>query len=212
MPPLHPATRAAARIRGPRAGGIVGVAVIVAILGAAWLFGLVRFVSAPGIAVLPLPRQATPPREAHDLAAWRYGPLVRASSYYRDPISQHHPLFLVDGRVAPTLLEKWMSSEVDPAPFIEIIWREPHDLDRVVIKHAGEYESASLTLARYRLSCLQQEAGQLRVGITLEVEGNRASLAVHPLSCPHARGIRLDGHPRSAGEPIRIYEIEAWGT
>jgi hypothetical protein len=120
-------------------------------------------------------------------------------------MSQHHPLFLIDGRTAPTLLEKWVSAGKDRAPWVEITWREPHNLDRVVIRHAGEYEGAVLTLQNYDLTCMGGAAPA-----SVKITDNHAPVAVHALPCAGARGVRLDAHVKDH-EIVRLYEIEAWG-
>jgi hypothetical protein len=175
------------------------------VVAAGFLVGLFRFIRASGVPTVVLPARGPAPDEPHNLADFRQGPTVRVSSYFRDPLRQHHPLFLVDGRSAPTLLEKWVSADHDRAPWVEITWRQPRTLDRVVIRHAGEYENASLTLSRYTLTCLRADGP----GPKLEVADNHAGLALHPLPCQDARGVRLDAHPGK--DVVRIYEIEAWG-
>jgi hypothetical protein len=215
MPSRDPFETAPAPLATPRANipapGLSpttrGLALAAAVLlGAGFLFGLVRFVLADPIPTMVLPRRERPPAEEHNLCDFRYGPTLRVSSYHRDPINQHHPLFLIDGRTAPSLLEKWVSAGKDRAPWVEITWREPHDLSRVVIRHAGEYEGKELSLARYRLTCLRDG----KPGPTLQIEDNRAGLALHALPCPGARGVRLQAFPPGR-DIVRIYEIEAWG-
>jgi hypothetical protein len=210
--PPHPQGHRAFAASPParRAWLVVIGAGLVALAGL-WLLGLGRFVRAepPFSVTLPVTSTAAaPPGDEVDLASWRAGPTVRASSYHRDPFAHHHPAFVVDGRVGPTAVEKWMSAPGDQHPWIEVLWREPHDVSRVVIQHAGQYEADEYTLDRYRLTCLRAP------GVTdggVAITGNRARLAIHPLDCRGARGIRLDGQPRVAGDPVRIYELEAWG-
>jgi hypothetical protein len=209
-PPAGPSTlprapRTVLPLALPPALARAGLAAAALLLGGL-VFGLVRFVRESGIPTVVLPRHDRPPAEEHNLASLRLGPTVRVSSYHRDPISQHHPLFLVDGRTAPTLLEKWVSAGPDRQPWVELTWREPRALARVVIRHAGEYEGKELTLAHYKLVCLRPGGP----GPTLEVTDNRAGLAVHELSCSGAHGVRLEAHP-SGKDLVRIYEIEAWG-
>ena len=188
---------------------VLGAALV--LLAGTWLLGLARFVRAEPtfVVTLPvtLPVQTGPADEEQNLASWRRGPTVRASSYHRDPFSHHHPAFVVDGRVAPAVVEKWMSAPGDQHPWIEVIWREPHDVSRVVLQHAGQYEADAYTLDRYRLTCLPAPG----TGAVVSINGNQARLAIHPVACRGARGIRLDAQPRVPGDPVRIYEIEAWG-
>jgi hypothetical protein len=189
------------------------VAALFVMVAGGWLFGLVRYLRADGSVSVTLPRQAPPPADEHNVASWRWGPTVRVSSYHHDPFAQHHPAFLVDERVGPSTLEKWASLPEDAHPFVEIVWREPRTISRVVLRHAGEYESDAETLAAYRLTCLHDGGGgrDLLRGTTLSVVGNRARVAIHPLACANARGLRLDATPGRPGTMVRLYEIEAWG-
>lgn len=175
-----------------------------AVLGAGLLFGLVRFLRADGVTTLRFVRIQAPPADEHNLADWRLGPTVRASGYHRDPLAHFHPVFLVDARTSPSVNEKWVSPP-GPGSWIEITWREPRNLERVVLRHAGELEPG-LSLASYTVQCLR-EGGP---GPSIEVAVNRANLAVHALACPGARGIRFQPLLEHR-EVARIYEIEAWG-
>jgi hypothetical protein len=186
---------------------------LVALFAAAWLFGLVHFLRAPGVVAVTLPVQAEEPAEEHNLASWRWGPTVRVSSYHQDPFAQHHPAFLVDERVGPSLLEKWATTPEDAHPWAEILWRAPHAVTRVVLRHAGEYESDGFTMQKYTVTCLL-DAGpgrDLARGPQFVVNDNEAKIAVHPLACAGARGLRLDTQPRAPNTPVRLYEIEVWG-
>ena len=174
---------------------------------ALWLAGLVLFVGRDGSIEVVLPRTRVPPTAEHNVAAWELGPTIRASSYFNEAYTQHHPLFLVDGRVSPSRHEKWASRQEDRHPWAEIRWREPRVLSKVVIEHAGGVEDASDTVRRYRIVCLQ-ESGK---GPSVVEEGNRASRAVHALACQQSRGIRIELEPNSADAIVRIYEVEAWG-
>jgi hypothetical protein len=178
-----------------------------AVAGVGWLWGLRLFLApAPPLTVV-VPRRESPPAGVYNLAAARFGPTVRASSYFRDVLAHHHPLFAFDERDKPPMLEKWASSVSDPAPWIEISWREPRDLERVVIRHAGWVEDPAYTIRRYSIRCL----GGPDAGRTVSVEGNEKPVAEHALACAQSRGIRLDLVSNHAGDAVRIYEIEAWG-
>jgi hypothetical protein len=171
-----------------------------------WLIGLVQFLRAPATVSVTLPRLEEPPAGEHNLAAFRFGPTVHVSSYFKDPFSPHHPAFLVDERLSPTLVEKWASAYGDAHPFAEVSWREPRTLARVVLKHAGSVEHPNYTLKRYRLVCLRDGAA-----VTLEVPDNREAIASHPFPCTGARGVRIEMQPAHPGGVIRLYEIEAFG-
>jgi hypothetical protein len=176
------------------------------LVACAWLFGLVTFVAADGYFEATLPRRRASPAEIHNLSLWDLGPTVRASSYHGDWAANHHPLFLVDGRERPELVEKWASAERDHHPWVEITWRESHDLERVVLRHAGSLESAAYTARRYTLRCLT-EAG---AGPSLVVNSNEAAVASHDLACRRARGIRIE-FDRDGADIIRLFEVETWG-
>ncbi len=176
------------------------------LLAAAWLFGLVSFVAADGHFEATLPRLRPPPPGRQNLALWEWGPTVRASSYFGDWLGHHHPLFLVDGRAHPDLVEKWASAQSDRHPWIEILWREPHDLERVVLQHAGSRESPSLTARRYTVACLTASGKGPRV----DVDDNQAEVATHELVCRQARGVRIT-FERNGGDIVRLYEVETWG-
>jgi hypothetical protein len=177
-------------------------------IGGFWLFGAVLFLRADGSIDYTLPRREASPRGEHNLASYRYGPRLRASSYFRDDgPAHHHPMFLVDERREPSLFEKWASAWRDRRPWLSISWREPHDLTRVRIQHAGSREAASDTTPNYRLRCLTQDgtSGELLV------EGNRAPVAEHPLVCTGALGLRIDFPRPRRGQIVRLFEVEAWG-
>ena len=179
----------------------------VAAVGGMWLYGLVSFVAADGHFEVTLPRLRTPPAEVHNLSLWDLGPTLRASSFFADWESLHHPAFLVDGRTSPDKVEKWASAERDRAPWIEILWRENHDLERVVIWHAGMVEAEGLTPDRYTLRCLNTRG----YGPSLEVTSNSKAVAFHDLVCAQARGLRIEFKPKDCKDIIRIFEVETWG-
>ena len=172
-----------------------------------WLFGLVSFVAADGHIEVVLPRRRTPPAEVHNFSLWDLGPTIRASSFYGDWASLHHPAFLVDGKWPSDKVEKWASAERDRQPWIELLWRESHTLERVVIRHAGAVEDAGLTANHYTLRCLTA-SGQ---GPSLEVVSNLDAVATHDLACAQARGVRIEFEPKDSKDIIRIFEVETWG-
>ncbi len=174
---------------------------------ALWLAGLVSFVGRNGTIEVVMPRSRMPPSVEHNLAAWDLGPTIRASSYFNEAYTQHHPLFLIDGRASPSHHEKWASAPEDRHPWVEIRWREPRTLSKVVIDHAGIVEDASYTASHYRIVCLQANG----TGPSVVENGNRASRAVHALACAGARGIRLEIEPNAPDAIVRVYEVEAWG-
>jgi hypothetical protein len=196
--------------RTGRAARVVAhsVRAVLLALGAFWLFGAVLFLRADGTVDYTLPRREAPPQGEHNLASYLYGPRVRASSYFRDAEAHHHPMFLVDGRARPSLIEKWACSERDQRPWLSISWREPHDLRRVRIEHAGLHEADLLSARKYRLRCLTKDG----VSGELLVQGNLAGRAEHALVCAGVLGLRIDfPRRRRGGQIVRVFEVEAWG-
>lgn len=175
-------------------------------LAVGWLCGAIGFVRSQGAVQLTLSRKAAPPTAEHNLASYRWGPSLRASSYFREPSSHHHPLFLIDGRSDPSPIEKWASALGDRAPWVEIAWREPRAISHVVVQHAGAHEPKP-NLARYTLRCLSDSGPVTR----LAVRGNRDAVATHPLRCGRAKGLRIEWQLDEADDLARVYEIEVWG-
>lgn len=178
------------------------------LLAAAWIVGLWLFLRAgshtPATVILPA-RKPHPPGE-HNLVQPSYGVELRASSYYRDRSSHHHPAFLVDGRPRPSLVEKWASDPTDAQPWIELLWTGERELSRVRVQHAGHVENGELTARRYTLTCLSPRAPP-----PLLVTDNQASVSAHELPCSGARGLRIDFAPNRPGELVRVFEVEVWG-
>jgi hypothetical protein len=174
-------------------------------VAALWLFGLVRFLRADGAIVIDLPRLQPPPPGEHDLAAWRFGPTLRVSSYDGGALSPHHPAFLIDERRNPALLEKWVSGPGDRQPWVEVSWREPRHVSRIVLHHAGTREDPRFTLDGYTLTCLGSPAAPL------VITGNTQAVATHALDCPGATGLRLQARPQSSPTPVRLFELEVFG-
>lgn len=196
----------AAPVRPGRALKLV-VRVVAALVFAFWLLGAVLFLRADGVVDQTLPRRQRPPAGEHNLASYRYGPRLRASSYFRDSEAHHHPMWLVDEQQRPSLIAKWASSERDRRPWLSIAWREPRTLERVRIQHAGAFEPAEFTARSYRLRCLQRDG----IGAELMVRGNRDAHAEHRLACSDALGVRIDFLRRPRAQIVRVFEVEAWG-
>jgi hypothetical protein len=197
----------AERAHGARARRLRAILIGAGVVAALWSLGFVLFLSATSVVTIELPVLAPHPAEEHDVAAARFGPTVRVSSYLADVYNQHHPAFLVDERASPTRVEKWASDENDPHPWVEIRWRGLHDITRVVIEHAGSVEDPGLTNHTYSLTCL--EAGGR--GRTLAVTGNTDPVTTHALACPSAIGLRADFTPDGPDGIVRVFEIAAWG-
>lgn len=179
---------------------------VASLLALIWLFGAVGFLRADGVARLTLPRRATPPKGEHNLASYLWGPTLRASSYYREPSAHHHPAFLVDEREDPGTLEKWASTFRDRRPWVEVEWREPRSVTRVVLRHAGYHEDSDMTLNRYTLRCLGEGEQP-----ELKVSDNHDDMATHKLACRAARGVRATFYLKKADDMARLYELEVWG-
>lgn len=180
---------------------------VVVLLAGAWSYGAMAFLAADGSLTWSLPARGSPPKQAHNLASYRFGPTLRASSFHRDYESHHHPAFLVDGRADPTSVEKWCSGNLDSKPWVELSWPEPRQLTKVTIWLAGSRESPVRTPRRYRLSCLSAR----RPAPTLAVTSNESTIATHVFACAEARGLRVDWSLDEPDEHACVYEIEAWG-
>jgi hypothetical protein len=216
--PAIPAMHMVGKARGMLVAGVVfglslwrlrrRLALILAcLLTITWGVGLVLFLRTGRAAVtVTLPALQAHPNEEHNLVAFALGPVLRASSYHRDRVAQHHPAFLVDGRGGPSLVEKWVSDPKDASPWIELGWPGEREIRRVRIEHAGLVESSDLTSRKYTVTCLASPALPAVV-----VEGNTANVAEHLLHCPKARGVRIDFTPNRAGELVRVFEVEVWG-
>jgi hypothetical protein len=171
-----------------------------------WAAGFALFLRAPSTVSVELAARFPHPAEEHDLAAARFGPTLRVSSYMADVYRQHHPAFLVDERKGPTRTEKWASDSGDHAPWVEIRWRGVHDVSRVVVEHAGIAEDPGLTVHTYTLTCLTATGR----GPSLSVHDNNDAVATHKLECHGAVGVRAD-FTLDGLDIARIFEIAAWG-
>lgn len=146
------------------------------------------------------------PSGEHDLALYRYGTQVRASSVFWPNL--HHPGFAVDGYATPSGTEKWASAPDDPAPWIEVRWDKPRHVSRVVLTFSGRIEGMG-TMRDYTVACLVngQRASE-RV-----VHDNADDIARYELGCDNAEGVRVDFRtgPGTANDLVRLYELEAIG-
>jgi hypothetical protein len=180
---------------------------LVCVLALTWALGLLLFLhTGRGTVTVALPALQSHPSGEHNLVARAYGPVLRASSYFRDRIAQHHPAFLVDARSGPGLVEKWASDPKDVNPWIELSWSSEREVCRVRIEHAGHAESSDFTARKYSLTCLASPAPP-----ALVVTDNAAAIIEHSLHCRGARGVRIDFLPNTPGDLVRVFEIEVWG-
>jgi hypothetical protein len=139
-----------------------------------------------------------------NLALYPYGPTVRVSSV--NFFDRHHSGYLIDGTNS-TPTQKWMSTETDPRPWVEIHFRGAHHLAAVRLSHAGLMEHPQSTAAAYTITCL---VGGQPSALKAVIEGNRETRPVHPIACENATGIRIDFRLRGA-DAVRLYEVEALG-
>jgi hypothetical protein len=146
------------------------------------------------------------PSAEHDLALYRYGSQVRASSVFWPNL--HHPGFVVDGYATPSGTEKWASAPDDSSPWIEVRWDKPRHVSRVVLTFSGRIEGMG-TMRDYTLTCLVK--GQRTS--ELVVRGNADDTARHELRCDNAEGVRVEfrAGPGTANDLVRLYELEAIG-
>lgn len=170
-----------------------------------WLVGVVLFVGSRREFHCAFPSRVVRPTKLHNLAAFQYGPTLRASSFLSDKDSHHHPAYLIDGRARPSKVEKWVSLPKDKSPWLEIHWNGTRGLRSVVITHAGEFEMPELTARSYTLTCLRRGGTRQH----WDIAKNGAHVAEHAVPCHDSVGIRIDFH--DYGDVARVYEVEAWG-
>jgi hypothetical protein len=187
--------------------GVIVLAVVLILGAAAWAAGLWKFLVAPGGLRVDFPQLEEHAPGLHNLALFRYGTVVTASSYDQWGFSQHHPGFLIDGFEGAPVEEKWATIPSDTSPWVEIRWGVPAKLDHVVIHHAGAKEEAGYTARHYKLTCLQAQGPSVSVKVT----DNASAVAEHLIDCAGAIGIRLDVWPNKNGDVVRIFEVQAWG-
>jgi len=191
-----------------------------AVAGAAWglygyaalmAFGLALY-AADSPAVDPHPARAAAPLASSmatgptNLAHVSSGGRVTASSYYA--FAHHHPLFVIDGREAPTPLEKWSSHPDDRAPWLEVAFAERADVGAVRLVLAGAHESPAATMRDVTIRCLRDGAAFFERSLTDNVDP-RPEVAV---ACLGADAVRVEFGVSPAGEqPLdvaRVYELE----
>ncbi|WP_224364815.1 discoidin domain-containing protein [Hyalangium versicolor] len=146
------------------------------------------------------------PATEHDLALFRYGSRVRASSAFWP--SLHHPGFVVDGYATPSGTEKWASAPEDASPWVEVLWDKPRHVSRVVLTFSGRLEGGG-TMRDYTLICLSQGQGASQ----FVVHDNREDIARHEVGCDNAEGVRVEFRVGSGtgNDLVRLYELEAIG-
>ena len=149
-----------------------------------------------------LPAQLPHPNGEHDLAWFRYGPTVVAST--ADLSSFFHPAFAVDGMTDEPRAAKWVSQKWDRAPWLEVLFRGAHDVERVSLRFAGAQDGRAAPMRDYTIRCL---GGTFP---PLAIRGNREAAPTHALSCRGATGVRVDFALRGK-EVAHLYEIEAVG-
>jgi hypothetical protein len=151
---------------------------------------------------------AGPARDADLRVNWASmhgGARARASIW--DHFRGHHPLFAIDGEAQPAEIEKWASLATTPSPWIEILLPGLHDVEEVVIRHAGWRERAAYTNRRYTVRCFRGEQSVAEVAVA----DNTAAVARHPIDCRSTDRVVV-AFDCTIGEPVaRIYEVEAWG-
>jgi hypothetical protein len=156
-----------------------------------------RFITRQAISETRFPRSVPDPEGRHDLAIFRYGTTVRASSV--SWAGRHHPAYVVDG--VPGGGERWIASDKDTAPWIEIAFDKPRAVDEVVLVQGG------VPLRRFDVACF---TGANRVdGVSLT--GNTEGRSRHPLKCHGADRVRVTFFVKK-GEAAQVHELEVWGT
>ncbi|MBN1945712.1 MAG: hypothetical protein JW797_08540 [Bradymonadales bacterium] len=147
-----------------------------------------------------------------NLASLYRGGSVWVSSF--DTHHLHHPLYAIDERANPTLLEKWATVQADREPWIEVRLARRADVHRVVLALAGAREDGVLTMIDYDIQCLREEQGEVWLVRDLAIHGNRESSPSHPLECSATDRVRIGFWVAPEGQPrdvVRLYEIQVLG-
>jgi len=163
--------------------------------------GLIRFALAHPTLEVRFPRAAADPPGRHDLADFRYGPVVRASSA---AWAEHaHPGYVVDRVAAPSSREAWASAADDAAPWLEVELDRPRAIDEVVL-------ARPVPAHPYKLECFARAT----VVASTFVSDDRGARGRHPLACPGADRVRVTfaGAGPDRGGPVRVDELEVWGS
>ena len=173
---------------------------------ALFLAGLVRFAAARPAIETRFPRLAPRPVERANLAHFAQGPTLRVSS--AEWALRHHPGYLLDGQLRPTLVEKWVSARGDLAPWAEVAFDGPRDLDEVRLELAGAHEPGKYTMRAYRIDCFRGRA----LVASLPVERNAEARPRHPIACPQADRVRVTfaAEPSSPRDLARVFELEVY--
>ncbi len=169
--------------------------------------GLVRFTLARPPIEVRFARSAPADGLRRDLAHFKEGPIVRASSVFA--FARHHPGYVVDGQERPTLLEKWVSAPGDLAPFIEVQLDRARQIDEVALELAGAHEDQDFTMRRYRLECF---AGAQLIA-RLQIDANAQPRPGHALRCPSSDRVRVTfaAEPDTPRDVARVYELLVLG-
>lgn len=165
-----------------------------------------RFARATPTCTVTLPVQAAHPVETHDVASYRYGPTIVASSAMLG--SLHHPAFLVDDVQRPTMMMKWVSATGDAAPYVALRFRRAHALERIDVHLAGTRETPLLDVKRASVRCLGAGFRPEGRAHAMRPEGSHMRQV---LGC-RAHGVRVDFDLSvDAVDVARIFEIEVLG-
>lgn len=208
--------RAPAAVGGSQAAKGVGRAkrllwvAIPIVVGGPWVYGLVQFLKTRQPVLQEISPTEDHPFGLHNAASWRYGPTVAASSFLNDFDEQQHPIFVVDEVSNPTFLERWSSSPHDRAPWIEVRWQSPIELEKVVLVHGSAFDVDAKVVRRFFIQCIGAGSpkGQTK---KLEVVDNSAKTSSHSMHCSGAVGVRIGLTPPDSRASVHLYEVEAWG-
>ncbi|MBW2293950.1 MAG: hypothetical protein JRG94_16785 [Deltaproteobacteria bacterium] len=175
------------------------------------LLGMLAVAARDPIPRTPTLRPVIDP-QSDDLALFSRGAVVRVSSYHNR--YAHHPLYLIDGRMAPSSTEQWSPSDDDRDPWFEVFLPNSVTLTRVTLAHASRAKNADETRnakSRYHLMCREGDREIARV----EVVDSGEQVTHHALDCPSADTLRVEfshGPPGTRRPPVGIYEVQIGGT
>lgn len=176
----------------------VAIRLTLAASAAVLMLALAQFVVAHPTIETRFPRTSADPAERHDLADFRYGITLRASSA---AWADHaHPAYVVDRVASPSWRERWASASDDPAPWIEVEFDRKRAIDEVVLTRATPTPS-------FKIECY---AGPSAVA-SLYVPAARELQTRHPMPCASADRVRITFSKDPRGAPVQLYELEVWG-
>jgi hypothetical protein len=142
-----------------------------------------------------------------NLADPALGVTVRADSSWW--AQRHHPAYVLSGRLG-TKIEKWVSAPGDRAPWIEVEFDRPRQVEEVGLTLAGALESPDLTMRDYVAECFSAD----RLIASRTVRDNQDARPRIALPCNGATRVRMTFPIEASGprDAARVYGLEIQGS